>query len=214
MVETEYQFEHGRRYHGHKDAAYFMPNDESEVARLVYDAESKWDFAQGQSFDLIHSRFLVQGIHDWRGYFQKCLDHLNPGGWVEFHEVRYPMYSANPYTASDTPFLRWGNVVKEGLAKAGIDAGAMSGFSQYLRDVGFEDIGEEKINWAVGPWPDNEKEKKIEEMEEKNFRNGLEGMTMRVLTKNLGWTEDDVERFLADIQDDLDDLGKKYYIVV
>lgn len=180
----------------------------------VHNAEEEWDFGDFRPFDLIHSRFLVMGMRDWRGYFQKCFDNLKPGGWVEVHEVQFPMKSANPSTPADAPFLRWGNVIYEGLAKGGIDSGAANAFPQYLKEVGFEDIVEEMIPWAVAPWPEDEKGRKIGQMEADNLHNGMEGMTFGVLTKNLGWTREEVDDFVAEIRKDMYDTKKKYSISV
>lgn len=180
----------------------------------VHNAEVAWDFPDYQPFDFIHSRFLVQGMHDWHGYFKKCYDHLKPGGWVEAHEVQFPMSSADPSVSPDTPFMRWGYLVHEGLAKGGINSSAPNEFSRYLRELGFEDIAEEIIPWAVAPWPQDEKAKKIGEMEAANLEDGMEGMTVGVLTKTLGWTREQVDDFVAEIRRDLWDTEKKYIIYV
>ena len=173
----------------------------------------EWNLDRGP-FDLIHSRFLVQGMHDWRRYFQKCYEHLRPGGWIEAHEIRYPFESANPSVPADTPFLRWAKLVKDGLAKGGIDAGASQIFSMMLQDVGFEDVVEEKIPWALGSWPQDQKGKRIGEMAVANLEDGLVAITAGSLVKNLGWTQDEVNRFVKEVADDMKDPFKKYFLSV
>ncbi|KAL8995943.1 MAG: hypothetical protein Q9188_006688 [Gyalolechia gomerana] len=161
-------------------------------------------------FDLIHSRMLVMGMRDWRSYFQKCYDHLKPGGWVEAHEVWFPTRSENPSTPADAPYLRWGNLVYEGLARGGVDSGAAKGFGRLLEDLGFEDVVEDKTPWAVAPWPEDAKARKIGELEAANLHNGMEGMTVGILTKQLGWAREDVDKFVAEVKDDIYDVEKKY----
>ncbi|KAL9593455.1 MAG: hypothetical protein Q9219_007544 [cf. Caloplaca sp. 3 TL-2023] len=174
-----------------------------------------WEnFAPRGSIDLVHSRFLIQGMHDWRGYFQHCYNCLKPGGWLEAQEVRYPMHSAASDVPPDTPYLRWGRLVYEALAKGGINAGAPQEFSRLLKDVGFEDVVEEEIWWPVGTWPDDEKGKKMGEMQFTNYVDGLEGYTMGSLTKHLGWTTEQVTRLVKEVLKDLEDLSKKYYLVM
>ncbi|KAL8950683.1 MAG: hypothetical protein Q9222_003293 [Ikaeria aurantiellina] len=276
MEKPEYRYEHGRRYHAYDEDAYYMPNDDPELARLgnalhlapinnptssildvgtgsgiwalayaakhpnshvlgidlspvkprtsvipsnctfaTHNAETDWGFlGPHQQFDLIHSRFLVQGFHDWQAYFQKCYDYLKPGGWVEVHEIQYPGHADNPAVENDAPFLRWGTVINEALAKGGIDGGAATKFPEYLKDVGFEIILERKVPWPLGPWPDDEKGKKIGAMQAVNFNDALEGLTTRAFTKNLGWTQEEVENFVAEVRDDLKDQGKKYSFTV
>ena len=180
----------------------------------VKDVETEWDFQDVGPFDLIHSRLLIEGMRDWRGYFAKCFRNLKPGGWVEAHEVQFPMYSANPSVAADAPFLRWGHIINVGLAKGGINGGAPNEFSSYLKLLGFGSVTEEKIELAVGPWKEDEKGRQMGEMHLANMRSGIEGMTAGVLTKNLGWTQGQVDEFLKEIQNDMDDPGKKYFEVV
>lgn len=180
----------------------------------VKDVETEWDFHDVGPFDLIHSRLLVQGMRDWRGYFAKCFKNLKPGGWVEAHEVQYPMHSANPSVSADAPFLRWSHVINEGLAKGRINGGAANEFSDYLKDLGFGSVTEEKIEWALGPWKEDEKGRRIGEMQLANIHSGLEGMTTRVLIKNLGWTQEQVDEFVKEIHEDMDDPEKKYIVIV
>ena len=54
----------------------------------VADAEKPWeDVFKGKKFDFIHSRMLCLGMHDWKGYFKNCFEHLEKGGWVKMQEV-------------------------------------------------------------------------------------------------------------------------------
>ncbi|KAL8963254.1 MAG: hypothetical protein Q9193_000459 [Seirophora villosa] len=176
----------------------------------VHDAETEWEFGDVGPFDLIHARMLVLGMHDWRAYFRRCYDHLKPGGWMEVHEIAFPMHSVDPSVPSDTPYLRWSQLMHEGLAKGGIDGGAARDFTGMLEEAGFEEVVEEIIPWAVGPWPQDEKAKRLGVMEETNLRDGLQGFTMGVLTKNLGWTSEEVDRFVEEIKKDIDDPTKQY----
>ncbi|KAL8942229.1 MAG: hypothetical protein Q9211_001473 [Gyalolechia sp. 1 TL-2023] len=178
----------------------------------VHNAESQWDFGDLGPFDLIHSRMLVMGMRDWRSYFKKCYDHLQPGGWVEAHEVWFPSGSENPSTPADSPYLRWSRLVHEGLARGGIDGRAAEDFPKMLGELGFEDIVEDRTPWAVGPWPQDAKARKIGELEAANLYNGLEGMTVGVLTKNLGWAPEDVDEFVAEVKNDIYDVEKKYIL--
>ena len=56
----------------------------------ILNAENEWEFPK--SFDFIHSRLLLFGMHDWPSYFRRCFSNLRPGGWVEAQEVNYPLY--------------------------------------------------------------------------------------------------------------------------
>ncbi|KAI4282500.1 MAG: hypothetical protein L6R35_005400 [Caloplaca aegaea] len=176
----------------------------------VHDAETEWEFGDAGPFDLIHSRILVMGMRDWRTYFRKCYDHLKPGGCVEVHETVFPYYSADPSVPSNTPYVRWSHLILEALAKGGIDGAAAREFPKMLEEVGFEDVVEEKLPWAVGPWSQDEKQKQIGAMQGANMQNAVQGISMTVLTKNLGWTREEVDGLLEEIKKDIDDPTRKY----
>ena len=126
------------------------------------------------------------------------------------------MHSADPAVEADAeaPILRWGRLVKEGLAMGGIQADAAESFSEWLDEVGFVDVKEEVIRWGLGPWMDDEKGKRIGVLERDNLKSGLEGITMGAVTRNLGWTRQQVKQFVEEVKRDIEDEGRKYYVTV
>ena len=124
------------------------------------------------------------------------------------------MYSANPSVRPDAPFLRWGNFLHEAMAKGDINGAAPNDFPDYLKEAGFKDIKEEKIQWPVGSWREDRKGKQIGTMELANIDNGIEGFTMAALTKNLGWTRSQVDEFLSVVKRDMPNLEPKYFLYV
>lgn len=128
--------------------------------------------------------------------------------------MQLPMYSANPSVEPDAPFLRWSHLLNEGLAKGSIKAGAPNQFCEHLKEVGFKNVVEEKVEWGVGPWKEDEKGKRLGEMEAANMHSGLEGRTMGVLTTQLGWTQAQVEDFAMEVKRDIDDPKKQYFMIM
>ena len=185
---------------------------------LVADAEKPWDDVfGGKKFDLIHSRMLCLGMHDWNGYFVNCLEYLQKGGWVEVQEVQVTFYSdASPPPSPNAPFLRFGHLITDSLRKAGIDGRASSKFKSMLESAGFVDVKEIVTRWPVGDWSEDEKEKLIGRMEQKNLGNMLHGMSVGALTKHGGLTAGEVQDLVDEVKQDMaeNQANKRYYVVM
>ncbi|OCL15438.1 S-adenosyl-L-methionine-dependent methyltransferase [Glonium stellatum] len=181
----------------------------SNCSFLIDNAENEWLF--DNKFDFIHSRMLLMGIHDWPRYFKQTWDNLRPGGWMEVHEVQFPVCSADESLEQETSFVVWSQYVRDASAKVGIDTMAGSKFKRQLEDKGFINIRKEPVKWAIGPWPKGSKEKDIGKLTLENTREFMSAISMALFTKNLGWTTEEIEAFLAKARADLEDRKKHYY---
>ncbi|KAL6716689.1 hypothetical protein ACLMJK_006257 [Lecanora helva] len=116
----------------------------------VADAEGDWSFAT-ESFDLIHSRMLVNSIRNWPGYLKRCLQHLKPGGWLEINDVAHRFFAEDGCSEAESPMLRWWRVVfQESSRKNGINIDDTYKHAQQMRDAGFVDVRERVFKWPVG----------------------------------------------------------------
>ena len=185
---------------------------------LVADAEKPWDdVLGGKKFDFIHSRMLCLGMHDWNAYFENCFEYLQKGGWIEVQEVQVTFYSdASPPPSPNAPFLRLGHLITDSLRKAGIDGRASSKFKSMLESAGFVDVKEIVTRWPVGDWSEDEKEKLIGRMEQKNLENLLHGMSVGALTKHGGFTVEEVQDLVDEVKQDIaeDQADKRYYVAM
>ena len=141
---------------------------------------------------------LCLGMHDWELYFKNCFEHLEKGGWVEIQEVHMTTYSdASPPPPKDAPFLHLGHLVTNSLRKAGVDGSASYKFKSMLERVDFVDVKELLTRWPVGDWSNDENEKLIGRMQQKNLEIGLHGMSLSALTKHGGFTTEEAEKWLT-----------------
>ena len=125
----------------------------------IANAEKDWDFPK--SFDFIHSRLLLFGMHDWPAYFRRCLNHLKPGGWVEAQEVNHPLCCDDESAGSDSAVMRWSNLLHEAMAKSGVDPAPGDNFKRHMSNEGFTNVHEKLKTWACSPWPEDEYRKEI-----------------------------------------------------
>jgi SAM-dependent methyltransferase len=175
----------------------------------VENAEEDWKF--DQQFDFIHSRMLLGGIHDWPRFFKQAWDHLKPGGWVEAMEVEFPISSADDTPQTDAPLWQFSQYSLEAATKSGLNWGIAKKFKEFLVEQGFVNIRCELVKWPVGTWPKGKKEKEIGRWVRENTKLLVTTIAMGLFQKNLGWSDEQVESFLADVKKDVDDPKKHFY---
>lgn len=164
------------------------------VSFFVDDAESVWNF-DGKKFDFIHARMLCLGMHNWERFIQQCYNHLKPGGWLELHEVQFPIKCDDESVTEDAPLREWSMLVNEAAAKRGIDTLASDKFSRQMEERGFVNVNEQYLKWAVNTWPKGEKQKLVGRLQFENFNRGLQGFSLALLTKVLGWSKESFDLF-------------------
>ena len=101
----------------------------------VANAEEDWTLSQ--PFDLIHSRMLYFGMHDWPGYFRRCFSNLKPEGWVEVQECAFPLLCDDGSVGPDSALMKWSNLLHEAMVKRGMDTALGERFKDDLSTQGF-----------------------------------------------------------------------------
>jgi hypothetical protein len=82
-----------------------------------------------------------------------------------------------------------------------------------MEQAGFVDIMERHFYWPVTPWPRGRKEKLIAMWTQQNLIDGLQAISMAVLTRGLGWTREEVE-MLVNVRNDIRNRRIHAYIDV
>ena len=163
----------------------------------IANAEKDWELPK--SFDFIHSRLLLFGMHDWPAYFRRCFN---------------PLCCDDESAGSDSAVMRWSSLVHEAMAKGGVDPAPGDNFKSHMSKEGFTNVHEKITTWACSPWPVNEYQKAIGSLHRQNTLMALEGITTTVFMKFFGWTKQEVNVLLEGVRKDLDDLRKHVYVRV
>lgn len=66
-----------------------------------------------------------------------------------------------------------------------------------MEEVGFADVVEKHSYWLINSWPRGRREKQIGVWTQQNMLDGLNAMSMAVLTRGLGWSTERVEVFFG-----------------
>lgn len=183
----------------------FSPVQPTMVPRNVKfevdDVESPW--THQAKFDYIHCRFMAGSISDWPKLVRQCYENLNPGGILEMHDGDFMIYSEDD-SIKDTWFLEWNKHFVNAANQAGREPCPGPKLEKWVRDAGFEDVFHEKVRLPVGMWPKHPKLKEVGAFNLVQLREGLEGFSLALFTRILGWSNEEVQVLLSKVRKDMD----------
>jgi SAM-dependent methyltransferase len=166
------------------------------------DVEAEWTW-QRESFDFIFMRDPLYCIRDFPRLIRQAFDHLKPGGWIEF-ECIYGILSCDDGTLpEDSYYAQFGRYILDASIKTGTPLTDAGSFKHWFEEAGFETAVEVRYKIPGSPWPKDERLKLLGVYELENFLTGLEGMSMRIFTKGLGWSKEELQVFLAGVRKDM-----------
>lgn len=177
----------------------------------VNDAEEPWDYSQ--KFDYIHGRALLSCFRDPTFIIASAFDSLRPGGILELQDPQMPALCIDD-SMQGTSLETWSQVVPEGAANLGRVVTNSRFYPQWMREVGFVDVVEKHYYWPLNTWPRGKREKMIGMWAQQNVLDGVEAMSMAILTRGLGWSKERVEMLLVGVRNDLRDRHVHAYIDV
>ncbi|EGU86446.1 hypothetical protein FOXB_03036, partial [Fusarium oxysporum f. sp. conglutinans Fo5176] len=128
---------------------------------------------------------------------------LTPDGYAELQDVDIMMQSDDNTLTQDHALWKWGFF----LAKAGQEHGTpfieTNRLKHIMTEIGFVDVKETPFKWPSNHWPKEKRFKDLGEWSNLNTVNLLNGLSMALFTRCLGWTPEEVNVFLVDVRKDL-----------
>jgi hypothetical protein len=91
----------------------------------------------------------------------------------------------------------------EASEKFGREIGKPFKYKDMLVAAGFEDVVERRFKWPSNSWPRDPKYKEIGMWQLANTDNGLEGWTLALFTRGLGWTQEKALALCAKVRNDI-----------
>ncbi|KAF5670071.1 methyltransferase [Fusarium heterosporum] len=170
------------------------------VEFFVDDIEEPWTFSE--PFDYIHSRMMTFSIKSWPDLTKSIYNNLVPGGYVEFLEIDLFANSDDNTLTEDHDISKLIHLLDEASTKIGRPFQDNKKNKDILRDAGFVDIVETVFKWPTNSWPQDKKYKEIGQWHNMNMDafKGLESLSIAVLTRVLGWSQEEVTVFLAKVR--------------
>ncbi|KIW27718.1 hypothetical protein, variant 1 [Cladophialophora immunda] len=166
----------------------------------VDDVESEWQYSQ--PFDFVHCRYMAGSIADWPRLMSQCYNHLKPGGWVEFQDFDLRNYSQDDSIPPDNKVLEWYNTLLEGCERIGRTASPGQHLKSWIQDAGFVNVHQKIFKLPLGAWPKDERMKRVGALNLFQLLEGLEGLTLALFTRALGWSPEAIHAYLVGVRQD------------
>lgn len=166
----------------------------------IDDFDKPWVF--DSPIDLVHSRICAGiAIQNWPNYLAEAYKCLRPGGWVEAQDFVLRPYSDDDSLPAESKIAQWHALSHEGLMVAGRNVWETSTeISSYFKDAGFVNVTVEEFKLPLGPWPKEKRLKEAGGFMMLSTLDDIEGISMALFTRLLGWEKTDVEVFLAGVK--------------
>lgn len=158
----------------------------------------------------IHGRHMVGAIMDIPKLFATIYENLTPGGWVEMQDYYVKLQSVDG-TIDGTALQRWSQMLNFALTFTGRSGLNTIKYKRWLREAGFVDIQEEVFAIPGNPWAKGEEQKQLGALQMENILEGLYGLSIRLFTKYLGMTPQEVEAQLVEVRKDLRNRNIHFY---
>jgi len=128
---------------------------------------------------------------------------LEPGGWCEFQDFDLQYYSEDDSLKPEDPLLTWISTLLEAARKLGRDPNPGSKLEGWVKDAGFKNVVHKRYRIPIGPWAKDPLLKEVGLLNYLQVNGGLEGLTLRLYTSVLKWSEEEILALLAKVRKDL-----------
>jgi len=178
----------------------------------ISDVEDEWTWPE-DNFDLIYSKvMLVGGIKDFTKYFEQAFRHCAPDGYFECLEMTTSISSDHYKIPEDNAIFRWTTLLKQGIKSMGstldID---FDQITQLMRKVGFVDVTVKPFKVPIGTWPADPTLKQAGSVQLVAMLEGLEGLSLAVFTRCLGWSVEDTNKLIEQTRQEFRSKKACYY---
>ncbi|KAL2801745.1 hypothetical protein BJX63DRAFT_438536 [Aspergillus granulosus] len=169
-----------------------------------HELEGEWPFTARQAFHFIRGFALGGMIADYEGLYQNAYKHLLPGGWFEVRDNNLEFFTDTPSPEKEEKLVslrRWEKLMAEAAEKFGKPIN-MAARHKEMKQAGFIDVHEEV---PFGDWMEGEPWIFAKSSYILHMRHGLEGYTLRLFTKTLGWSLEDTRALIREVQAEIAD---------
>jgi hypothetical protein len=189
--------------------------------------ERPWMWKEN-SFDFIFSRDLLLAIRDFPKLIDQCYtsvptphtslsqptnlpSHLKPGGYIEFQAITACLGSDDNTLPLDGSFQKFADNLNHSAIIFGTPIDDPLRWKGWFEERGFVDVTVKVVKLPCNTWPKDPRMKVLGAWEMENLLSNLEGMTMRLFQKALGWTPEEVAVFLVGVRKEIRDRSIHAY---
>ncbi|KAJ9211137.1 hypothetical protein DTO166G4_7274 [Paecilomyces variotii] len=169
---------------------------------VIEDFEEDWEYPENK-FDMIHGRTLAGSVKDWPELFAKAYRHLRPGGYLEMQEAPIWCWSDDGSLEPDSALVQFLSILEQESSKANRSLNIVDKLKPAMIDAGFRDVQVRVYKCPWGPWPKDPHLKEIGRYQYINAIESVDSYGLALMTRGVGYTEDQAKIFLAIVKNQL-----------
>lgn len=170
----------------------------------IFDAEDDDDWTYPENFfDLIHFRNMAGSFRSWDLMYERAYRHLKPGGWIEVVDFDDQENGLFHYLGKDSEVRSWFLALRDASSRAGKEINHMHLLPERIANAGFQDVGVTKNDVPMGAWPTDPNVRSTAKLWLVACLAGFEAYSLRPLTRDLGWSAEEVHRMCEKIEMEL-----------
>ena len=127
--------------------------------------------------------------------------HCKPGGYLECQELDVCAASDDESLSDDSAIRKWCANQEEAAQKMGRSLRASGDtFKKQMEAAGFVNVEVREFKLPIGPWPKDPKLKEVGLFQLAAMLEGIDGLTLALWTRVLGFSEEEITVFLAKVK--------------
>jgi len=182
----------------------------------VDDFTKPWAHSRN-SFDFVHARGIYGSVGSWPILLREAYSRIKPGGWFESVETTVAYYhddgprGEGQLIPKDNPVYRWCQFGREAAERIGKPFDVAGKVGGWMEDAGFINVTQKEYKVPSGPWPRDPRMKDIGKYNLLNMLEAIEGFTIALFTRVLGWSLMETQVILAQVRTELSERRNHFY---
>lgn len=129
--------------------------------------------------------------------------HCKPGGYFELQELDPRFTSDDGSLKDDSALTYWSGLICEAAEKYNRPIPRVADYKKWFENAGFVGINQTTFKSATNPWPKSKLLKEAGKFQLLAHVEGLEGVSIGLMTRGLGWKADEVKVLMARLRPEL-----------
>lgn len=178
----------------------------------IDDVEKEWTWTK--PFDFVFGRVMAGSFVDPQVVINSAFASLEPGGYLELQDIDLPLKCDDGSLSENPEIFQFGQMFLDASEKLGRPIKVVHKYKEFMEKAGFVDIVERKFRWPINQWPRDKHYKDLGMWYHANLDTGLEGLTMALATRGLGWTAEETMVFCTKVRKSLRDTRIHAYLPI
>lgn len=185
------------------DLSLIQPYPRTPNCQFILENSETADWIYQEPYDYVHLRSIGPCFQDVRTVIAKAYDAMAPGGYIEFLDGFWELYSFDG-SIEGTDIQRWIKLVVQSASAMGQDMTKVKHIKKYLVEAGFEDVVERIYPSAFGPWMRDPQMKQMSRYAGSALITSLR--SYRKVLKAGGLSPEEIDDLIAGAKRDVEDL--------